>query len=58
MSFELNLVISIVISLLCGYYAYKQYSDGVDNNVGAIHITMPMVYDTILSLMVIVPFMV
>jgi hypothetical protein len=58
MTFELSLIFSLAISLLCGIYAYKKYSDGIESNVGAISLTMPMVYDTILTLMLVVPFIV
>jgi hypothetical protein len=58
MSFEISLIFSLVISLLCGIYAYSKYIDGLENNVGAMSLTMPLICDSILTLMVLVPFIV
>jgi hypothetical protein len=58
MNFQLSLAISLAISLLCGIYAYGKYSKGHENNIGAISISVPMVYDSILTLMVVVPFII
>jgi hypothetical protein len=58
MSFQLSLVVSLAISLLCGIYAYAKYTKGHESNIGAISISIPMVYDSILTLMVVVPFII
>ncbi len=58
MSFELSLIFSLVISSVCAIYAYKKYSDGLDGNVGAMSLTIPLIFDSILTLMLVVPFMV
>jgi hypothetical protein len=58
MSIGLSVFISLLISLLCGIYAYSKYSKGIEHNMGATDLFMPVVYDTILTLMVFVPFMV
>jgi hypothetical protein len=58
MTFPLSVLISIVISLVCGIYAYSKYSKGMESDMGATALFMPVVYDTILTLMVFVPFIV
>lgn len=58
MSFQLSLAVSLAISLLCGIYAYTKYTKGHESNIGAISISIPMVYDSILTLMVVVPFII
>jgi hypothetical protein len=58
MSFQLSLIVSLAISLLCGIYAYVKYTKGHESNIGAISISIPMVYDSILTLMVVVPFII
>lgn len=58
MTFGLSFVISLIISLLCGVYAYLKYSSGIEDNVGATSLFIPIVWDTVLSLMFVVPFIV
>lgn len=58
MTFGLSLSISAVISILGGIHAYYKYSRGMESNVGAMSLLTPMTYDSVLSLMVLVPFIV
>lgn len=58
MTFGLTLVLSAIISLICGIYAYKQYSNGIEDNIGAMTMLPPVVYDAVLTLMLLVPFIV
>jgi hypothetical protein len=58
MSFGLTLVLSGIISLICCIYAYSQYSNGIENNIGAMTILSPVICDAVLTLMLLVPFIV
>lgn len=58
MTFGLSLVFSAILSLLCCFYAYKRYTREIEDNISIMNLALPMVYDSILSLMVVVPFIV
>lgn len=54
----LGLFLCAAISLLCGIYAYKSYSKNIDNSIGIVSFSLPMLFDSILTLLLMVPFIV